>query len=387
MRRPSRPVILAALALLVLAVAGIWFGQRQPAPATRAQTAIPVRVVSVVQQNVPRYASAIGSVLSLHSVEVRPQVEGVLTQVLVKEGQWVKEGDLLATLDDRAIRANLDQARAELGQSQAQIQVANVDLQRYRLLSTDNGVSKQTLDQQQALVNRLQATVKGNQAAIANAEVQLSYTQIRSPVTGRVGIRNVDPGNLVRTSDTRSLFSVTQIDPIAVEFALPQQMLPTLQSLLKAPTPALVQAYMDADGERSLLGEGHLALIDNQISATTGTVRVKAEFDNKDGHLWPGQLVTIRLRTAVEENALVVPPPVVQRGVDGHFVYRLDGDKVTSVPVKVLYQDSGLNIIAGVKPGERLVLDGQSRLKPGSRVEVAPDAPAPSEMADRRSQP
>ncbi|AHD12936.1 efflux RND transporter periplasmic adaptor subunit [Pseudomonas asiatica] len=387
MRRPSRPVILAALALLVLAVAGIWFGQRQPAPAARAQTAIPVRVVSVVQQNVPRYASAIGSVLSLHSVEVRPQVEGVLTQVLVKEGQWVKEGDLLATLDDRAIRANLDQARAELGQSQAQIQVANVDLQRYRLLSTDNGVSKQTLDQQQALVNRLQATVKGNQAAIANAEVQLSYTQIRSPVTGRVGIRNVDPGNLVRTSDTRSLFSVTQIDPIAVEFALPQQMLPTLQSLLKAPTPALVQAYMDADGERSLLGEGHLALIDNQISATTGTVRVKAEFDNKDGRLWPGQLVTIRLRTAVEENALVVPPPVVQRGVDGHFVYRLDGDKVTSVPVKVLYQDSGLNIIAGVKPGERLVLDGQSRLKPGSRVEVAPDAPAPSEMADRRSQP
>ncbi|CAB5599904.1 efflux transporter periplasmic adaptor subunit [Pseudomonas plecoglossicida] len=387
MRRPSRPVILAALALMVLAVAGLWFGQRQPAPATRAQTAIPVRVVSVVQQNVPRYASAIGSVLSLHSVEVRPQVEGVLTQVLVKEGQWVKEGDLLATLDDRAIRANLDQARAELGQSQAQIQVANVDLQRYRLLSTDNGVSKQTLDQQQALVNRLQATVKGNQAAIANAEVQLSYTQIRSPVTGRVGIRNVDPGNLVRTSDTRSLFSVTQIDPIAVEFALPQQMLPTLQSLLKAPTPALVQAYMDADGERSLLGEGHLALIDNQISATTGTVRVKAEFDNKDGHLWPGQLVTIRLRTAVEENALVVPPPVVQRGVDGHFVYRLDGDKVTSVPVKVLYQDSGLNIIAGVKPGERLVLDGQSRLKPGSRVEVAPDAPAPSEMADRRSQP
>ncbi len=387
MRRPSRPVILAALALLVLAVAGLWFGQRQPVPATRAQTAIPVRVVSVVQQNVPRYASAIGSVLSLHSVEVRPQVEGVLTQVLVKEGQWVKEGDLLATLDDRAIRANLDQARAELGQSQAQIQVANVDLQRYRLLSTDNGVSKQTLDQQQALVNRLQATVKGNQAAIANAEVQLTYTQIRSPVTGRVGIRNVDPGNLVRTSDTRSLFSVTQIDPIAVEFALPQQMLPTLQSLLKAPTPALVQAYMDADGERSLLGEGHLALIDNQISATTGTVRVKAEFDNKDGRLWPGQLVTIRLRTSVEENALVVPPPVVQRGVDGHFVYRLDGDKVTSVPVKVLYQDSGLNIIAGVKPGERLVLDGQSRLKPGSRVEVAPDAPAPSEMADRRSQP
>lgn len=387
MRRPSRSVLLAALALLTLVALGVWYNQRQQATTPHVQAAVPVRVVSVAQQDVPRYASAIGSVLSLHSVEVRPQVEGVLTQVLVKEGQWVKAGDLLATLDDRAIRASLDQARAQLGQSQAQIQVAGVDLKRYRLLSTDDGVSKQTLDQQQALVNQLQATVKGNQAAIANAEVQLSYTQIRSPVTGRVGIRNVDPGNLVRSSDTQGLFSVTQIDPIAVEFALPQQMLPTLQALLKAPTAARVQAYMDADGERNLLGEGHLALIDNQVSANTGTVRVKAEFDNKDGRLWPGQLVTVRLRTAVEENALVVPRPVVQRGIDGHFVYRLDGDKVTSVPVKVLYQDSGLNIIAGVKPGERLVLDGQSRLKPGSRVEVIPDAPPPAQMADGRSQP
>lgn len=387
MRRPSRSAFLAALALLALVVAGTWFSQHQPAPAARAQTAVPVRVVSVAQQDVPRYASAIGSVLSLHSVEVRPQVEGILTQVLVKEGQWVKEGDLLATLDDRSIRASLDQARAQLGQSQAQIQVAGVDLKRYRLLSSDDGVSKQTLDQQQALVNQLQATVKGNQAAIANAEVQLSYTQIRSPVTGRVGIRNIDPGNLVRTSDTQGLFSVTQIDPIAVEFSLPQQMLPTLQGLLKAQTPALVEAYMDADGERNLLGAGHLALIDNQISANTGTVRVKAEFDNKDGLLWPGQLVTVRLRTAMDQDALVVSPPVVQRSIDGHFVYRVDGDKVTNVPVKVLYQDSTLNIVAGVKAGDQLVLDGQSRLKPGSRVEITPDAPPPAEMAERRSQP
>jgi len=387
MRLRTRSLFLAGAALLALLLLAAWLGLRQGAPANHAQAAVPVRVVSVAQQDVPRFTSAIGSVQSLHSVEIRPQVEGVLTQVLVKEGQWVKAGDLLATLDDRAIRASLDQARAQLGQSQAQLQVAHVDLRRYRLLSTDDGVSKQTLDQQQALVNQLQATAKGNQAAIDNAQVQLSYTPIRSPVTGRVGIRNVDPGNLVRTSDTQGLFSVTQIDPIAVEFALPQQMLPTLQRLLEAPTPALVEAYMDADGDRNLLGQGHLALIDNQISANTGTVRVKAEFDNKAGHLWPGQLVTIRLRTAVDENALVVPPPVVQRGAEGHFVYRLDGDKVTSVPVKVLYQDSELNIIAGVKPGERLVLDGQSRLKPGARVEVTAGAPAPAQVADRRSQP
>lgn len=387
MRRPSRSLVITALALVLLAAVGTWQGLRQQAPASRAASAIPVRVVAVAQQDVPRYLSAIGSVLSLHSVEVRPQVEGVLTQVLVKEGQWVSQGDLLATLDDRAIRANLDQTRAQLGQTQAQLQVGNVNLKRYQLLSTDDGVSKQTLDQQQALVNQLQATLKGNQAAIDNAAVQLSYTQIRSPVTGRVGIRNVDPGNLVRTSDTQSLFSVTQIDPIAVEFALPQQQLPVLQGLLKSPTPAEVEAYMDADGERSLLARGHLMLIDNQVSATTGTVRVKAEFDNKDGRLWPGQLVTVRLRTAVDEDALVVPPPVVQRSIDGHFVYRLDGDKVSAVPVKVVYQDSTLNVIAGVKAGDRLVLDGQSRLKPGSTVEVTPDAPAPAEMADRRSQP
>ncbi|WP_313458436.1 efflux RND transporter periplasmic adaptor subunit [Pseudomonas sp.] len=387
MRRRSRAIVLAACALFALLAVAFWFGQRQPGIAPRAQAAIPVRVVSVVEQDVPHYASAIGAVQSLHNVQIRPQVDGILTQVLVEEGQSVHRGDLLATLDDRAIRASLDQARAQLGQSQAQLQVAALDLRRYRLLSSDNGVSQQTLDQQQALVNQLQATVKGNQAAIANAQVQLSYTQIHSPVTGRVGIRNVDPGNLVSSSDAQGLFSVTQLDPIAVQFSLPQQLLPTLQALLKAPDPALVQAYMDADGDRALLGEGHLALIDNQVSPSTGTVRVKAEFDNHDGSLWPGQLVTLRLRTAIARNALVVPPPVVQRAVDGHFVYRLDGDTVTSVAVHVVHQDSSLMVITGVKTGERLVLDGQSRLKPGARVDVISDAASTPPPADLRRQP
>lgn len=368
-RRLSRTLLLA-LIIAGLCAAAWWLNTRLGHQPTKvAASAIPVRVINVVRQDVPRHLDAIGSVLSLHSVEVRPQVEGVLTQVLVKEGQAVKQGDLLATLDDRALRAGLEQARAQLGQTQAQLQVANVNLRRYQLLSTDDGISRQTLDQQQALVKQLQASLKGDQAAIDNAAVQLGYTQIRSPVSGRVGIRNIDPGNLVRSSDTRSLFSVTQIDPIAVEFALAQQHLPALHTLLDSAMPAEVEAFIDAEGTRSLLGKGHLALIDNQVSATTGTVRVKAEFDNKDGHLWPGQLVTVRLRTALQANALVVPPPVVQRSIDGHFVYRLDGDKVTSVPVNVLYQDSTLNIIDGVKAGDCVVLDGQSRLRPGSLVE------------------
>lgn len=389
MRTQPRTLVLSLAVLLALAGAGWWLFARPGDETVRKAPTIPVRVVSVKQQDVPRYVSGIGSVLSLHSVVIRPQVEGVLTRLLVKEGQWVKQGDLLATIDDRSIRASLEQAQAQLGQSQAQLQVAGVDLKRYRLLSTDNSVSRQTLDQQQALFNRLQATVLGHQAAIAAAQVQLSYTQIRSPVTGRVGIRNVDEGNFLRVADTQGLFSVTQIDPIGVEFSLPQNMLPTLQALLKAQAPAAVQAYLEGDGDSggTLLGEGRLTLIDNQVATNTGTIRVKAEFANPDARLWPGQLVTLKLQTALDQDALVVPPQVVQRGIDGHFVYRLVGDKVESVPVKVLYQDSVLNIVAGVGKGDTLVSDGQSRLKPGATVEVAADNAVPEDVADRQVKP
>ena len=370
MRTQTKKILLGTLVVALIGC-GVWWSAR-PAPGKPAAgTAIPVRVVQVTQQDVPHYVSGIGAVLSLHSVMIRPQIDGILTQLLVKEGQTVKAGDLLATLDDRSIQASLDQAKAQLGQNQAQLQVALIDLKRYQLLSVDNGVSKQTLDQQQALVNQLKATAQGNQASIAAAQVQLSYTQIHSPVTGRVGIRTVDPGNFLRVSDSQGLFSVTQIDPIAVEFSLPQQLLPTLHNLLNAKDPALVKAFVgDSSHSGTPLGEGRLSLIDNQVSATTGTIKVKARFDNPDYNLWPGQLVNIEIQTGLSQNALVVPPQVVQRGLDNYFVYRTVGDKVETVPVQLLYQDTGLNIISGVNPGDTLVSDGQSRLKPGSRVEV-----------------
>ena len=385
----QRKTALIVAVLVVLAVAA-WTLTRPAKARLAAPTAIPVRVVSVAQQDVPRFVSGIGSVLSLHSVVIRPQVDGILTKLLVKEGQRVKAGDLLATIDDRSIRANLDQAKAQLGESQAQLQVALVNLKRYKALSVDDGVSKQTYDQQQALVNQLKATAQGNQAAIDSAQVQLSYTQIRSPVSGRVGIRTVDEGNFLRTADTQGLFSVTQIDPIAVEFSLPQQMLPTLQGLIAAPTPASVDAYLgaDTDGQTGdLLGEGHLSLIDNQISSTTGTLRAKAEFNNASQRLWPGQLVTIKIQTALDKNALVVPPTVVQRGLDSHFVYRVNGDKAEVVPVQVTYQDSDLNIIKGVQAGDVLVSDGQSRLKAGAQVEVLKDPPQVIQTVDAKVQP
>ncbi|WP_404937617.1 efflux RND transporter periplasmic adaptor subunit [Pseudomonas sp. JDS08PS003] len=373
----AKKTVVTATLLLAVAAAAIWFLNKPTSPRLAAPTAIPVRVVQVIQQDVPRYTSGIGSVLSLHSVVIRPQVDGILTRLLVKEGQLVKAGDLLATLDDRSIRANLDQARAQLAQNQAQLQVAQINLKRYKLLSVDDGISKQTYDQQVALVNQLNATAQGNQAAIDATQVQLSYTQIRSPVTGRVGIRTVDEGNFLRMTDTQGLFSVTQIDPIAVEFSLPQQMLPTLQQLIRAPEPATVQAYLGADSNTpsALLGNGHLTLIDNQINAGTGTIRVKAEFDNAQQKLWPGQLVTVKIQTALDQAALTVPPTVVQRGLDQHFVFRVKGRQVESVPVQVVYQDSGLNIISGVQAGDVLVSDGQSRLKPGSQVQVLSDPP------------
>ena len=369
--RISNNKILLSLLIMTLIVTGIWLLTRPAKTKPTHAPTVPVRVIQVVQRDVPRYVSAIGAVLSLHSVMIRPQIDGILTQLLVKEGQSVKAGDLLATLDDRSIQASLDQANAQLGQNQAQLQVAQIDLKRYQLLSVDNGISKQTLDQQQALVNQLKATARGNQAAIAAAKVQLSYTHIHSPVTGRVGIRAVDPGNFLRVSDAQGLFSVTQIDPIAVEFSLPQQQLPTLHDLLEAKTPALVKAFI-GDSEHSItpLGEGRLSLIDNQVSATTGTIKVKAQFDNPQHTLWPGQRVNVELQTGVEQNALVVPPSVVQRGLDNYFVYRVKGDGVESVPVRMVYQDTDLNIISGVNGGDTLVSDGQSRLKPGSRIEV-----------------
>jgi RND family efflux transporter MFP subunit len=367
--------------VVALGAIGSWTLTRPVKAKASAPTGVPVRVINVVQEDVPRFVTGIGSVLSLQSVIIRPQVDGILTKLLVKEGQQVKAGDLLATIDDRSIRATLEQTKAQLEQSQAQLDVAQLDLKRYKLLTADNSISRQQYDQQQALVNQLKATAAGNQASINASQVQLSYTQIRSPVTGRVGIRNVDEGNFLRVSDAQGLFSVTQIDPVSITFSLPQQMLPTLQGLLASNTPAPVDAYDGEGASGTLLGEGKLQLIDNQVVATTGTIRAKAEFPNAAQKLWPGQLVTIKIQTAIDRNALKVPLQVVQRGIDKHFVYRVKGDSVEIVPVKVLYQDSDLMLISGVNANDVLVSDGQSRLKANSRIEIV-KTPTDDALAD-----
>ncbi|MCD5993934.1 efflux RND transporter periplasmic adaptor subunit [Pseudomonas sp. CDFA 602] len=369
----KQTLTITVVVLLIAVAAGVVWGLKKPATVHKnAASAVPVKVIKVAVEDVPRFVTGIGSVLSLQSVVIRPQVDRILTRVLVKEGQQVKVGELLATLDDRSIRASLEQAKAQLAQSKAQLDVAQLDLKRYRQLTEDNGISRQTFDQQQALVRQLGATAQGNEATINAAQVQLSYTQIRSPVAGRVGIRNVDEGNFMRVTDAAGLFSVTQIDPITVEFSLPQQLLPTLQGLIANSTSAAVKAFQgDGAANGLLLGEGTLSLIDNQVSATTGTIRAKAQFKNPGERLWPGQLVTVKIQTGIERNSLKVAPQVVQRGIDQHFVYRVTGDnKVEVVPVKVLYQDSDQSLISGPQAGDVLVIDGQSRLKPGASIEV-----------------
>lgn len=374
---PRRQLGLIA-ALCLVCVALLWWLVRSGAPPAPA-AAVPVRVAAVTERDLPTLIRAVGTVRSQRSVEVRSQVDGQLVELLVKEGQLVREGQLLARIDDRAIAAALAQAQAQLAVTEAQLKVAAADLERYRALRQDDAISAQVLDQQQALVGQLRATLRQQGAAVAAAEVQLSYTRIVSPTDGRVGIRNVDEGSFVRAADATGLFSVIRLDPIDVEVALPQTLLPTLRALVAAPTPAPVRVYAGEGGP--LLGEGRLTLIDNQVATGSGTVRVKAEFANPEGKLWPNQSVAAALQAGLLSAARVVPELAVQRGIDGHFVYRLRGNKVELVPVERRYADGGLVAVTGVEPGDRVVVDGQSRLRDGVGVEVADDAAAAGDPA------
>jgi RND family efflux transporter MFP subunit len=373
MQKPVR-LFIACLLLVALVCLAWWLSHRDSsAPIQIKPSRVPVKVIRVQSRDVPRWVSAIGTVAPVQSVTLRAQVDGILTHVWVKEGQFVDKGQLLASIDDRAVRASLDQALAMAGQTRARLKAAALDLKRYTNLADDRSITRQQLDQQQALYDQLQATQLGDEAAVAAARVQVSYTQIHSPLAGRVGIREVDEGNLLRVSDATGLFTVTRLDPITVEFALPQAQLPVLQGLLKGPEQAPVTAYAGGDINGGVpLGQGQLTLIDNQVSSTTGTLKAKAQFPNPDQALWPGQLVNVRLQTRVARGALVVPNGVVQRGLEGTYVYRLKGTAVENVPVTLVDETPELSVITGVDAGDTLVSDGQSRLKAGTQVDVLP---------------
>ena len=376
MKKPSRlrtrGAIAAALLIVVIAAAAFWWQQRPVTAAPKAGPApVPVAVAPVEQQDVPHLLRAIGNVRSIHSVILRSQIDGVLTQVLFEEGQRVEKGELLARIDDRSIRAALNQARAEKARNEAELKAARLDLERYARLVEQNAVSRQEYDRQKALVAQLEATVGAGEAAVAAAQVQLSHTRIVSPVRGRIGFRRVDAGNLIRAGDAEGLFSVVQIEPIEVEFAVSQTLLPRLQPI--AGTAAPVSIYDRAGG--SLLGEGALTTIDNQVDRASGTIRLKARLPNEDAGLWPGQSVAVQLRTGVSTGALVVPVTAVRHGLDGRYVFRVSDGKAEPVPVKVAFEDDSIAVIAeGVAAGEMVVTDGHSRLKAGSAVKPVPNA-------------
>jgi membrane fusion protein, multidrug efflux system len=361
----------AVVLLIILAVTYWgWAYRNEPAAALPTPApVVPVTVATVVRREVQHLTRAVGNVVSLHNVTLRSQVDGVLTAIHFVEGQRVAPGDLLVTIDDRTFVAVRDQARAELARNEAELQSAQIDLTRYRALAERAAVAAQVVDQQIALVAQLEARIAASRAAIVAAEVALSHTRIVSPVRGRVGLRLVDPGNLVRAGDSAGLVSVAQIAPIGVSFALPQELLPSVQALVLARDTNVVRVRERANG--ALLAEGHLSFVDNSIDAATGTIRVKAEFANEDERLWPGQFVSVELATATTPAALVVDLSAIQRGMASSFAYRVHGDSVDAIDVQIAYEDESIAVItSGLVEGDTVVIDGQSRLKPGTKVHV-----------------
>ncbi len=331
--------------------------------------AVPVVVATVTAQDVPVWLRGIGQVKPQQSVEIRPQVDGLLQQVLVREGEMVSAGQLLATLDDRAIKAALAQAKAQRAVVEAKLNVAKRDLQRYQNLSQSQAISAQQKDQQQANVQQLQAELQSVDAQINAQQVQLSFTQIHAPISGQVGIRNVDAGNYVRPSDSQGLFSLVQLDPISVEMALPQAQLPQLQQLMqqvRQQQAVPVEAFVQDGGEK--LASGTLAVVDNKVSAGSGTIRIKADFANPTQVLWPAQTVVVALRSKLLTQALTIPVKALQQGPQGAFVWSVDGDKAKVLLVQVLESTETVVVVSGVSAGQQVVVDGQSRLRPGATV-------------------
>jgi len=359
--------------------------KREPAtPPVGALTAL------AKEQNLPIYRTGIGTVQAALSVTVKARVDGQLLKVAYKEGQTVKEGDLLAQIDPDPYQAQLDAAIAQQGKDEANYANSLVDLERYDALMKQDSIAKQTYDTQVATVAQLKATVGVDRAQVTNARVQLNYTSIHSPITGLVGIRLVDPGNIVHAADTTGLVVVNQVDPISVIFTLPEDAFQTVNSAIakSGAKPLTILAYAREDN--ALLGTGELLLINNQIDTTTGTVQLKATFANAAHKLWPGQFVNIHIVTGVE-NVVTIPSAAVQRGANGLYAYVVNPDSTAALqPIQVALEQDGLAVIqTGIAAGTRVVVDGQFRLRPGVKVVEqqrtpaagAPAAPAPAKAS------
>ncbi|MCL2636250.1 MAG: efflux RND transporter periplasmic adaptor subunit, partial [Betaproteobacteria bacterium] len=312
--------------LLLLALGwGVYLWLFTAAPPPRTAPPVPVRTVPVQTQAMPITRSGIGNVLPVMAVTVRARIDGQLDSVEFKEGQDVRAGQLLAQIDARSFQAQLDQILAQKARDEAQLANARVDLTRYSELIKEEATTQQTLDTQRALVQQLEAAVQTDEAQIAQARVNLSYTRIHAPIGGRIGARLVDPGNIVHAADAGGLLVINQIDPIAVQFTLPESDFQAVNRALNASSAALTVQALDRDS-RELLASGKLVLLNNQIDAATGTIALKAQFPNPEHKLWPGQSVNARLILGERQEALTVPASAVQRGQGGLFAYVIEAD-------------------------------------------------------------
>ena len=335
---------------------------------------VPVRVSDVKRGDFPVFYKALGTVTALNTINVRSRVAGELVKVYFKEGQMVKAGELLAEIDPRSYQNALLQAEGTLLQNQAQLKNAQVDVQRYRGLYAEDSIAKQTLDTAEALVSQYQGTVKTNQAAVNDAKLNLEFTKIRAPISGRVGLRQLDVGNLVAANDTTALVVITQTEPIVVSFTLPENDLALVIARYRSGAKLPVQAW--DRGDRKELAVGVLSSIDNQIDITTGTLKFKALFENRDQTLFPNQFVNVRLLADTLKDVILAPSAAIQFGTNGSFVYAMDGDnKVKIRSVKVGATDGDVTVIEeGLEPGDRVVLEGTDRLRDGGAVEVVNDS-------------
>lgn len=331
----------------------------------------PVKASQVKQGNLDIVVSALGTVTAYNTATVKPRVDGQLVKINFRDGQQVKTGDVLAEIDPRPFQIALDQTHGQLLKDQALLSAAQVDLERYRALLAKDSIAKQQVDTQEALVRQYKGTVEADKALEDNARLQLAFTRVTAPAPGRLGLRQVDVGNMVRSSDTTGLVVITQTQPINVVFAIPSESIGDIVNRVQSGAGLVVEAW-SRDG-KTLLTEGKLSSIDNQIDVATGTVKLKAEFANKDNSLFPNQFINARLKVETRQNAVLLPLAAVQRNAQGAFVYRINKEDQTAAPRPVqLGPVNGETVIVekGLEPGDQVVLDGADRLRPGGKVDV-----------------
>jgi|HubBroStandDraft_4_1064222.scaffolds.fasta_scaffold75883_2 multidrug efflux system membrane fusion protein len=366
-----RRAIGAVVILSLVAIVVLWrLNHGTEVPVAEAQTpapGVPVTAGTVAAQDVPVFLNGIGTVQAYNMVAIKSRVDGQIVKVDFKEGQDVKEGEPLLQIDPRPFQAALEQAQANKQKDEAQLVGAQLDLDRYEKLIGSGWQTRQSYDQQKATVGQLQASIKGDEAQINTAKLNLSYSDIRSPIDGRLGAKLVDKGNLVHANDNAPLVTITEVKPIFVSFTLPQETLDDVRENHKG-SPLVVYAY-SGDGKKQL-AEGKLTLIDNSIDQSTGTVHLKARFDNDDERLWPGQFVSLRVVLSTRRNIATVPSQTVQDGPDGHYAYIIKPDNtVERRAVEVASIQDGIAVVTkGLAAGERVVVDGQYRLTNGARV-------------------